>query len=56
MFRYEPEHEKKKKKNTSTHNEDSDQPDNPSCLNRILDSSYVVIIGSQGPKTFPREQ
>ena len=42
------------KKHTWTHNEDSDQPDHPSCLNRIPNSSCVVIMGSQGPKAFSR--
>ena len=32
------------KKKPWTHNEDSDQPDQPSSLNRIIDSSCVVIM------------
>ena len=28
----------------------------PSSLNRILDSSWTLMMGSQGPKVFSREQ
>ena len=57
-----PKKKKKKKKkkkitkNTWTQNEGSDQPDHPSSLNRILDSSCELIMGSQEPNAFSREQ
>ena len=35
-----------------TNNEDSDRPDHPFSLNRILDSSCALIMGSEGPKAF----
>ena len=44
------------KKPTWTHNEDSDQPDHLSSLNRILDFSCELIMDSQGPNAFSREQ
>ena len=34
----------------------TDQPDHPSSLNRILDSSCALVMSTQGPKAFSREQ
>ena len=51
IFRNEPEHEKNKiNKNTGL------TMKTPSDLNRILDSSCALLMGSQGPKASSREQ
>ena len=34
----------------------SDQPDQPSILNKILDSNCALVMSSQEPEAFSREQ